>query len=172
MKLPAERTFEAVDFRSLMAGFPSGVAVVTALGPDGQPWGMTCSSVCSVTLRPPTLLICVRHGSPTLEAILRRSLFTVNMLHDGAQPTAMLFASGAPKRFDQVQWSIGPGDGGPHLSDDSHAVADCRVVRAEPVGDHMVVFGEALRVSQRSGHRPLLYGLRRYAAWPADVAEQ
>ncbi|MGH3862160.1 flavin reductase family protein [Actinokineospora sp.] len=35
-----------------MATFPTGVTVVTALAPDGRPWGMTCSSVCSVTLRP------------------------------------------------------------------------------------------------------------------------
>lgn len=154
------------DFRSFMARFPTGVAVVTTLDPDGAPRGMTCSSVCSVTLKPPTLLVCLRSGSPTLAAMLEQSMFAVNLLHDRAQPVAQLFASGMPDRFDRVRWQAEPG-GGPHLLDDAHAVADCRVSHTDLVGDHMVVFGEVHQIWQRPGPEPLLYGLRQYAAWPA-----
>jgi flavin reductase (DIM6/NTAB) family NADH-FMN oxidoreductase RutF len=149
-----------------MSGFPTGVAVVTTTDADGLPRGMTCSSVCSVALDPPTLLICVRHGSPTLDALLRRSAFAVNLLHEGARTTAELFASGAADRFDHVEWTSPRGGGGPHLPGDAHATADCRVSRTSVVGDHTVVFGEVFRVSQRAAEPPLLYGLRRYAAWP------
>src|SRR5439155_979792 len=47
-------------FRAMMSAFPTGVAVVTTTDADGRPHGMTCSSVCSVTLEPPTLLVCLR----------------------------------------------------------------------------------------------------------------
>jgi flavin reductase (DIM6/NTAB) family NADH-FMN oxidoreductase RutF len=161
---------EPMAFRALMAAFPTGVAVITTTASDGRPRGMTCSSVCSVTLSPPTLLICLRQSSPTLAAIQWRSTFTVNLLHDGAQRTAALFASGAPERFDLVRWHMGAGYGGPHLSDDSHAFADCRVSHVEQVGDHTVVFGEALRLLRRSGRRPLLYGLRGYRSWPGEIS--
>jgi flavin reductase (DIM6/NTAB) family NADH-FMN oxidoreductase RutF len=150
----------------MMQGFPSGVAIVTATNLTGQPWGMTCSSVCSVTLEPPTLLVCLRAESPTLAAILVRGKFAVNILHEGAQATAELFASGNPNRFDQVRWYLDCDCAGPHLRDDNLAVADCRLGKTFLVGDHVVVFGEIFNVSRRSGYRPLLYGLRRYGSWP------
>ncbi len=155
-------------FRYLMAGFPTGVAVVTTIGAQGRPWGMTCSSLCSVSLDPPTLLVCLRDGSPTLDALVHRETFAVNLLHHGARRTAEAFASGAPDRFERVRWSAPADSGGPHLPGDSHVIADCRVSRTEPVNDHVVVFGEVLRVAVVAMGRPLLYGLRRYAEWPDD----
>ncbi|MBB4965421.1 flavin reductase family protein [Saccharothrix violaceirubra] len=144
-----------------MAGFPTGVAVVTAVDADGTPHGMTCSSLCSVTLLPPTLAVCLRRGSPTLAAIQRRNFFVVNLMHDEARITAELFASGEADRFDRVRWQAGAA--GPHLPDDAHAIADCSVRRTEPVGDHEVVFGEVLGAGVSEMPKPLLYGMRRYA---------
>jgi flavin reductase (DIM6/NTAB) family NADH-FMN oxidoreductase RutF len=158
----------STGFRSLMASFPTGVAVLTAHDLDGTRWGLTCSSVCSVSLDPPTLLVCVRDGSPTLGAMLRRGAFTVNLLHHGARPAAELFASGDPDRFDRVDWEHPPSVGGPHLVRDAHATADCLVSRTQQVGTHLVVFGEVKHVTHRSGEHPLLYGMRQYAAWPAS----
>src|SRR5260370_35239820 len=93
------RHIAAADFQALMASFPSGVTIVTAHGEDGKPYGMTCSSLCSVALTPPTLLVCMRNGSPTLEAVLVRGAFTVNFLHDRARPPPALFAPGKPDAF-------------------------------------------------------------------------
>jgi flavin reductase (DIM6/NTAB) family NADH-FMN oxidoreductase RutF len=169
---PSSDVVSADAFRRFMAGFPSGVAVVTAVDSLGNPAGMTCSSLCSVSLDPPTLLICLRLGSPTLQAVLRRSAFTLNLLHANAQSTAELFASGAADRFARVRWT--PGIGGPRLTEDSHAVADCRVSAAIPGGDHMVVFGEVydtVDLDAATG-RPLLHGMWRYAGWPADEVDR
>ncbi|HVV17963.1 MAG TPA: flavin reductase family protein [Pseudonocardiaceae bacterium] len=152
-------------FRAMMCRFPTGVAIVTTIDDDGVPRGMTCSSVCSVTLDPPTLLVCLRTGSPTLDAILRSGTFAVNLLHDRAQEVAQLFASGNPDRFDLVDWTADPTTAGPHLVADAHTIADCDVARTEVVGDHVVVFGETHTVTERHGP-PLLYGLRDYHAWP------
>lgn len=153
-------------FRVMMRGFPTGVAVVTALDLSGRPWGMTCSSVCSVTLAPPTLLVCMRAESPTLAAVLVRGEFAVNLLHEDAQATAELFASGEMDRFDRVGWHLEGDAAGPHLRDGTHAVADCRTRTPLPVGDHVVVLGEVYGVTRTQECRPLLYGLRRYGGWP------
>ncbi|MGH4025998.1 MAG: flavin reductase family protein [Pseudonocardiaceae bacterium] len=161
----------STDFCSLMASFPTGVAILTTFGPDGTVRGMTCSSVCSVTLTPPTLLVCVRQGSATLDSILLRSMFAVNLLHNAAAATARLFASGAPDRFEAVRWHIDADAAGPHLTDDAHAVAHCHVSRTQPIGDHVVVFGEVYRIRQQTADwQPLMYGMRHYAAWPASSA--
>ncbi|MBN6039747.1 flavin reductase family protein [Amycolatopsis sp. 195334CR] len=147
----------------MMRGFPTGVAVVAACDHTGQPRGMTCSSVCSVALDPPTLLVCLRSGSPTLAAVTDRGLFTVNLLHERAQSTAESFASGQPDRFDRTDWEAGAA--GPRLLADSHAVADCRVADTRGIGDHVVVFGEVEHVTWDEDCHPLLYGLRRYGRW-------
>jgi flavin reductase (DIM6/NTAB) family NADH-FMN oxidoreductase RutF len=167
---PVPAAVDAVQYRSLMAGFPTGVAVVTSVEPDGVPWGLTCSTVCGVSLSPPVLLVCVREGSPTLRAMLRLSTFAVNLLHERARDTAELFSSGAPDRFDRVPWRYTAGQGGPHLLEGVHAVADCRITDVARVGDHTVVFGEVFQVQQVAVEppRPLLYWLRRYWSLPAD----
>ncbi|MEV5432002.1 flavin reductase family protein [Streptomyces sp. NPDC052701] len=166
-----ETTAGQDDFRSLMALFPTGVAVLGAMDHTGRPWGMTCSSLCSVSLSPPTLLVCVRSGSPTLDALEDTGAFSVNLLHHSARDVAELFASGAPDRFRRTAWHLpDAAAAGPHLRDAAHAVGDCRVDGVRRVGDHTVVFGRVLRVSVTTGpgQTPLLYGLRRYAAWPSD----
>ncbi|MET8544776.1 flavin reductase family protein [Kitasatospora sp. NPDC004799] len=154
------------EFRTMMSGFPTGVSVVSATGPDGVPKGMTCSAVCSVSLDPPTLLVCLRDGSPTLEAVTGSGLFAVNLLHEDARGTAELFASGNPDRYQLLPWEQTPDAAGPHLVRDAHTVADCAVVLTQRVGDHVTVYGEVRRVVRRHPPRPLLYGLRQFRAWP------
>ncbi|MHC5909193.1 flavin reductase family protein [Streptomyces sp. S6] len=155
------------DFRTLMAGFPTGVTVVTTTGADGLPWGMTLTSLCSVSLEPPVLLVCMRRGSPTLDAVQDSRRFAVNLLHRGARPTAELFASGAPDRFDRVPWFTDDDAGGPHLVDAAHTVADCVVTDDQAVGDHVVIMGRVSRVTRMAQEQhPLLYGLRRFVSWP------
>jgi flavin reductase (NADH) len=161
-----------VDIRPLMATFPTGVGVITAMGIDGHPWGMTCTSICSVTLEPPTILVCLRRESPTLGAVLASGAFALNLLHDSARPTAELFASGAPDRFSQVSWHVSTACKGPHLVDAAHTIADCQVIYSETVGSHIVVFGEVRRITRQSDALPLLYGLRRYMCWPGGESKE
>ncbi|OEJ57817.1 oxidase [Streptomyces agglomeratus] len=158
------------DIRPLMAGFPTGVAVITTLAPGGEPWGMTCTSLCSVALDPPTLLVCLRRGSPTLEAVQSSGSFSVNLLHSQARATAELFASGAKDRFEKVAWRTEGPVGGPHLFESAHTIADCSVDDVQAVGDHAVVMGLAVAVTQLQLQLPLLYGMRRYGSW-TDAAE-
>ncbi|QYA99271.1 flavin reductase family protein [Streptomyces anulatus] len=152
-----------------MAGFPSGVGVVTTFAGDGSPRGMTCTSLCSVSLDPPILLVCLGTGSNTLKAVRESGAFAVNLLHAQGRPAAELFASGAPDRFDRVAWRAGAGDAGPHLTEDAHIIADCSVVGDQVVGDHAVLMGEVRAAVPVRRERPLLYGLRRFSVWPHPV---
>lgn len=156
------------EFRDMMSGFPSGVSVVTAIGSDGQPRGMTCSSVCSVSLAPPTIVVCLRHGSPTLDAVLSSENFALNLLHSRAESVAVLFASGDPRRFDTTPWRADPTAGGPHLVRDAHSIADCSVMLTQRVGDHVAVFGRTRLITRHQQHAPLLYGLREFRSWAAS----
>lgn len=150
-------------FKSLMAAFPSGVAVITAGDRDGVPHGMTCSALCSVAVEPPTLLVSLRRGA-TARAVLRSGAFVVNLLHAGAEETAGLFSGTVTDRFARVAWRNGAS--GPRLTCDAHRVADCVVTETVDVGDHTVVFGHVVSAAVLHDRPPLLYGMRGYRAWP------
>ncbi|MET8579616.1 flavin reductase family protein [Streptomyces collinus] len=153
------------DIRPLMSCFPSGVSVVTALGTDSAPRGMTCSSLASVALNPATLVVCLRTAGPTLRAALDSGRFAVNLLDERARAVSDLFASGATDRFERAEWRLPLGAGGPHLTGAALAVADCEVTQAVEVGDHTAVFGRVTGVTLADAGEPLLYGRRRYARW-------
>ncbi|MEV4889411.1 flavin reductase family protein [Nonomuraea sp. NPDC055795] len=164
------------EHRALMSRFPTGVAVITALDAAGVPQGMTCSSVTSVTLHPPTILVCLRIGSATQCAVRQSGAFAVNLLHGEARATAELFSGPAPDRFGAVRW-IRSESGLPWLADDAFAMAECQVSRVLRHGDHEVIFGRLVGVVMRPG-TPLLHGMRSYSVWrpsflagPADVEE-
>src|SRR5215813_11694426 len=69
----------------------AGVAVVTSYGSDG-PVGLTASSLTSVSLRPPILLLCLTSGSRTLSAIRTQRAFAVHLLRDDQDARARSFA--------------------------------------------------------------------------------
>ncbi|MFF3641310.1 flavin reductase family protein [Streptomyces sp. NPDC002564] len=164
------------EFRDMMAAFPTGVSVVTARDGSAAPRGMTCSALCSLSVRPPTLLTCLRSGSPTLGAVLASGAFAVNLLHGEADWVAALFASGAPDRFERVAWRPAARTRSPALIEAAHAVAECTVERTHASGDHMIVVGEVRSVERFPHDSALLYGFRRYGELapgvPAEAGER
>jgi flavin reductase (DIM6/NTAB) family NADH-FMN oxidoreductase RutF len=165
---PTGSWVEAGAYRTLMSLFPTGVAVVTSLDRGGLPRGATCSSLASVTLDPPTLLVCLKLSSSTLDALRGRGSFAVNLLHARARHIAEVFAAPVYDRFADVAWKpVGP-TGMPWLVRDAFAVACCRVYRQVVVGDHAVVLGNVTGI-EVSPDVPLLYGLRQFSTWPTPI---
>ncbi|WP_025359544.1 flavin reductase family protein [Kutzneria albida] len=156
-----------MDYRTLMSAFPSGVSVITAVDADGHPHGLTCTSLSSVTLNPPTLLACLNTRSPALAALRAVGEFAVNLLHAKGQRAAEVFSSPVADRFSLLPWRRTERAGLPWLTEHAFAVAECAVSHIRVVGDHAVVFGEVHTVTQDQD-RPLLYGLRRFTGWSAE----
>jgi flavin reductase (DIM6/NTAB) family NADH-FMN oxidoreductase RutF len=149
-------------FRQVMGSFPTGVSVVTAKRGDG-PRGMTCSSLMSICLDPPTLAVCLNNTSSTLRAVAEQGQFAVNLLHSGGERAARVFSSSVPDRFGMIRWSMSP-SGLPWLVEDAFAIAECRVTGMTAIGDHTMVFGEVTGTGQAPGS-PLVYGHRLFRSW-------
>jgi flavin reductase (DIM6/NTAB) family NADH-FMN oxidoreductase RutF len=162
---------DAESFKDLMCAFPSGVSVVTTRDQDETPRGLTCSALCSVSVEPPTLLVCVANHSGTLAAMLSQGVFAINFLHGGGRGAARLFSTAGPDRFSRIAWRPSRTWNLPHLHEDAHALAECRVGRTFVTGDHTVVLGHVAAIERRPAP-PLLYGLRRYARWPLGEARR
>jgi flavin reductase (NADH) len=151
------------ELRSLMAYFPTGVTVVTALDDRNTPYGMTCSSLTSVCLEPPTVLVSLTTSSATLRHAVERGAFGVTLLDGKAQEVAKRFAAPALDRFAGLSWTFSP-LGTPWIEQSMTAAADCDVWRSMEAGDHTLLFGVVRNVRVRGGN-PLLYGLRSYSGW-------
>jgi 3-hydroxy-9,10-secoandrosta-1,3,5(10)-triene-9,17-dione monooxygenase reductase component len=144
-------------FRAVMGHFATGVTVVTASGPDG-PVGMTANAVCSLSLEPLLLLVCFDRSARTLAVVRETERFGVNVLADGQQDLARLFASKAPEteKFAEVAHSVQ--DGIPVI-DGALAWVGCRLERLVPGGDHTIGIG-AVQTAEVAGERvaePLLW---------------
>jgi flavin reductase (DIM6/NTAB) family NADH-FMN oxidoreductase RutF len=157
------------EYRSLMSNFPTGVSVVTSALEGGEPHGLTCSALTSVTLSPPTLLVCMDTSGVTIAVAARRGAFAVNLLHTRAAGTARLFSTRNVDRFARVRWQRTQHSALPWLVDDALAVAECELVDMRVIGTHAVLFGQVEAITLFD-EAPLLYGRRQYAAWPRGEA--
>ena len=151
------------EFRSALGRFTSGVTVITVETTSGDVHGMTASSFCSVSLRPPLVLVCVDHLAETYLHIRQRGRFGVSVLKEEQEALSEFFADpernpDAARRLD-VHYSQMK-SGMPVLA---HALAnlDCSVVQAHDAGDHTIFVGEVKEVSVAEGS-PLLYFRGRY----------
>ena len=139
----------------------TGVAVVTACGASG--WsGTTVSTLTSVSLDPPIVLCCFRHGSHTLAALERAGCFAVHLLTDDQADLADRFgrASGDSTRFIELGYETTLVRGAPVIAD-VLAVGWCDVHAIVEVGDHWVAYGRLTAVRVRHS-RPLIWHDRRY----------
>jgi flavin reductase (DIM6/NTAB) family NADH-FMN oxidoreductase RutF len=153
-------------FRAVLGSFPTGVTIVTTVGSDGAPRGLTCNAMCSVSADPPLLLFCIGKKAGSVAAFLETKAFVVNFLAAGRGDLSTRFASPSDDKFAGTRWDPSPLAGGsPILSDDNVAHAECTLSQIVEAGDHYVVIGLVVG-GAASGGNPLMYLRRTYAAWP------
>lgn len=151
-------------FRDVLASFPAGVVIVTAIGEDCTPAGVTVSAFCSVSARPTLALVCIDESSRTLPAIQSSGSFTVNILAAGREDLALIFASKRDDKFGGVGWELPEvPHGGPILREDAAAYLVCSVEQEIEAGDHRIFIGLASEAGIQD-HPHLLYHKRSFSS--------
>ena len=135
-------------FRAVMGHFATGVAVVTATGPEG-PVGMTANAVCSLSLDPLLLLVCFDNAARTLRVVRETESFGVNVLEAGQEAIARRFASKLPEGEKFTGVPHGLHDGIPVL-ENSLAWVRCALTELVPGGDHTIGIG-AVQAAETGG---------------------
>ena len=152
---------DPAQFRQLLGRFATGVTVLTTRAPDGRPIGMTASSVASVSLEPPLVLVSVdrRHEMHTALEVGR--YFVLNILAADQEALSRRFAAETDDRF-----------GGVGYRENKHGVAvldgivgsiECDKHAAVGGGDHTVFIG-LVQGGDVTERRPLLYYRGGYAS--------
>jgi flavin reductase (DIM6/NTAB) family NADH-FMN oxidoreductase RutF len=141
-------------FRAVMGHFTTGVTVVTANAAAG-PVGMTATAVCSLSLDPLLLLVCIANDARTLPLVTETKRFGVNVLAAGQADLARLFASKLPEveKFAGVQHSVH--DGIPVI-DGALAWVGCTLRELIPGGDHTIGIG-AVTAAEAAKGEPLVW---------------
>lgn len=142
-------------FRDTVGRFPTGVAVVTATGPEG-PAGLTTNAFSSLSLHPPLVLVCFDHGSRTLAVVRESRRFAVNVLRAGDDDLARLFAGKAPhpEKFAAVTHTV---DHGVPVLDSALAWLVCDLQALHPGGDHEIGVGAVTALGHDPAGQPLVF---------------
>jgi flavin reductase (DIM6/NTAB) family NADH-FMN oxidoreductase RutF len=140
-------------FRKVAGHFASGVTVVTTRA-TATDYGTTASSVASLSLTPPMMLVCLNQESVTGQAVLRSGVYGVNVLSQGQADLARTFAAKGDDKFSGVDYR--PGQLGVPLLAGALAHIECRVTDQVSGGTHIVFLGEVRSAAAEAGH-PLAY---------------
>jgi flavin reductase (DIM6/NTAB) family NADH-FMN oxidoreductase RutF len=152
----------AGQFRQAMRRFPAAVSVVTTRA-QGQDAGMTASAITSLSMEPPSLLVCINRQTGFHSLIEEAELFCVNVLRQGQENISANFGGARPpaERFAEGDWRHDRAV--PYLAD-AQANIFCRRTAQFAYGTHTIMIGEATALALHDEFAPLLYVDGRYAA--------
>lgn len=143
------------EFREVLGHFPTGVVVVTALGPDRGPVGMAVGSFSSVSIEPPLVGFYPAVTSTTWPRIEQAGSFCVNVLGAEQEAVCRIFATSGGDKFREIGWR-GAGSGAP-LLDGVLAWIDCDLESVTAAGDHHLVLGRVRELGIERSASPLLF---------------
>jgi len=154
---------EGAAFRLAMRELASGVALVTA-GRGEQRTGCTATSLCSLSLDPPSLIVCIARTSSTLAALRASGAFGVNILTAAHEDLADRFAGrggvrGAA-RFAGAEWTTLV-TGAPLLRA-ALAYLDCVVEEVLERHTHAILIGRVAAVHRTGGAPALVHRRGRF----------
>jgi flavin reductase (DIM6/NTAB) family NADH-FMN oxidoreductase RutF len=142
------------EFRRVLGHFAAGVTIVTTVGDDGKPYGLTATAFTSVSLEPPLVLVCVDKRSESHPHFHGSRVFAVNFLAIDHEHLSRRFAVSGGDKFDGL--AVRCGATGTPLLTDSLGYLECRTVDVIDAGDHTIFLGQVEAGGAREGE-PLLY---------------
>jgi flavin reductase (DIM6/NTAB) family NADH-FMN oxidoreductase RutF len=157
------------DFRGAMRHLVGAVSVVTA-GRGSDITGMTVTSVSSLSIDPPTLIVSINRESSTWPVLKRYGVFGVNVLTSDQIDIAERFSGQnglkGRERFVGGEW-VARGPSAPLLVGASAAI-DCEVEDVIERHSHAIVIGRVRDLTLSKNESSLAYWHGRYVAIDRD----
>ena len=147
--------------RNALGRFATGVAIVTAIDPDGQPIGLTVNSFSAVSLEPALVLWCLDNNSHNLSCFRNATHHAINILSVDQEDLSNRFATWPVDRFAGLQWQTGAG--GAPLFDGCFATFEVANETIHAAGDHTIFVSRVEKFSEIADLAPLLFHAGQYA---------
>jgi len=145
---------DKATFRNALGHFAAGVTVVTTVGPDEAPYGLTATAFTSVSLEPPLVLVCVDRKSETFPHFGTANIFAANFLARDQEEISRRFAVSGGDKFAAIAWHRGVL--GTPILDGTIGHVECRICNAYEGGDHIIYVGQVESAVVSQGE-PLVY---------------
>ena len=149
----------AVDdasFRDAVGRFATGTTIVTVQYARGKVTGLTASAFCSLSLRPPLILLCVDYNSVAYPALHDIGVFAVHILASDQRDLALRFAEAVLDKTEMLDWEFSA-RGNPLLKR-YLGVLECRLAKEHRGGDHAILLGEVEAIKVNTAlNDPLIY---------------
>lgn len=127
-------------FKTALAALPAGVTVITTASADGERYGATVSAFCSISLRPPLIMVSIDARARTAVAIRERGAFAAHIIGYGSEDLAFRFASHTADKFSGL--TVGYNERGVPLLEDCPLRLECSLYAEHPGGDHVLFLGQ------------------------------
>lgn len=151
-------------FRDALAALPAGVVVLTSLGCTGEFAGATVSAFMSLSMDPPLVLLSLKSGTRTADAIRSCNGFAAHIVGERHRELALEFAGGGARKFDAVEYTLS--ETGIPILGDFDTVLRCSLYAEHPGGDHVIFIGQVEEIVMREGGSPAVWFDRRFHVLP------
>lgn len=143
-------------FKAAMRRLAASVSIVVAKGEEG-PVGMAATSITSLTVDPPAVLVCVNRMTSLHALLVPTAPLSVNLLARHHREVSMAFGGGVPReeRFTIGDWQEGA-NGLPALAD-AQANLECVIDAMLAYGTHSIVIARVIRARVSDTVAPLIY---------------
>lgn len=150
------------ELRAAMRQWATGVTIVTTVAGNERA-GMTVSSFTSVSLEPPTVLVCLNKETYAHALVSRSGVFAISMLAVGQEALSNRFAGFEPNVTDRFEGlELITAQTGAALLPGAVAWLDCVVVAGHETSTHTIFIGEVVYVQSNPDLLPLVYHNRTY----------
>ena len=138
--------------------FITGVTVVTTMDGD-TPRGLAVNAFASISLDPPTVMVCVQRTSSTHDCLYRSGHLAINILSSDQLDVVQRFAAKSSDKFAGLDWR--PGPFGSPLLDRSSAQVEVEIRERLQASTHTVFVCRVLEASV-TDRTPMVYSAGQF----------
>ena len=143
------------DFLESMRNLAASVSIVSAQDQQKKNFAMTVSSLTSLSMDPPAILVCVNKEASIHSVLKEGTSFAVNILTKAHTEIANLCSpkEKEDQRFNFEQWVLD----NPPIIQDAQAIIFCEVDKLVDYHTHSIVIGSVKGVKNKEGFNTLMY---------------
>lgn len=150
------------SFRNALGQFPTGVAIITTVTPEGERLGMTISSFNSLSIDPPLVLFSVHRQAHSFTAWQRATCYAINVLNEDQEELSNRFARAKGEKWAGLTTRVGKT--GVPLMPNAVVTFECEPYGRYDGGDHEIFVGRVVELYENLAKhgRPLVFSGGRY----------
>jgi len=146
-------TLDSDTFRDVISNLITAVSIISTQRGDER-FGVTASSVTSLSLSPASILVCLNQRLAIADVISETGVFAVNILGEEHGHLATQFSQNHEDKFRGT--NLTTGDLGNPILSDALAHLECRLVERKDFATHAIFIAQIESASYRDGS-PLAY---------------